>query len=669
MSKALSTLNVGDKIKIGSLYGNPIVWKIADKNHAGFPSDSVTVISDRIIKIAAFDGKEASNADASRKTMGNNRYLYANLLQWLNTANAANAWYTAQHSADAAPTTANCNNYNGYDTVAGFLNGWTADEKALLLDTTVVVNKASVDGGGQENVTSKVFLPSYAEVGLTGDSSEGSILPLFSSGNASRVAYPSADAVANSNYTSSSLNVNTGWYWWCRSPYVSSSYFVRFVDTDGSTDYSDAYDGLRGVRPAWNLLSFNLVSDTVDGDGCYTMIYNEPPTVPGYLTPDTTTVSGGGTLDLSWGESTDPEGTAVSYTLERKVDTGSWTAVYVKGSGRTYTDTAPVGASTMQYRVKAIDADNVESDYRTSAIITVTANQPPSIPESITVPVEMGIGGPVSVEWGISTDPDGGVLIYLLEVSIDDTDVWTQIYSGEERAYTDTAPAAGALTLKYRVRAKDQLNMYSAYRNSGIVTLIASWPPVISGQDGDLGVFGDSFTPYEYTVTEQDDSPVSVTEYIDEVGFRTYNPALGEAQQFNITGNNWMKILNGTHTVKIIATNASGVSATRILTFSRDVRVLEFYTDPLNADSMPSAVTCNIQGSFPTGSSLTVLASNNANDAEPFWQDITGSLGAKAYFTNTEKTASSWGVSFHITLNRGTATLPCYITSVGGGFA
>jgi hypothetical protein len=118
-----------------------------------------------------------------------------------------------------------------------------------------------------------------------------------------------------------------------------------------------------------------------------------------------------------------------------------------------------------------------------------------------------------------------------------------------------------------------------------------------------------------------------------------------------------------------VATDSGGASTTRTITFSKDVDTVEFKTQILNADARPVAALVNVQGSFPTGCILTVLAANNANDNNPVWQDISGSLGSKAYFANEGKTAGSWGVQFHVKLERGTATLPCYITSVGGGFA
>jgi hypothetical protein len=668
MAKTLGSLSVGDKVKFGTYHGSPVVWKVSDKDHAGYPASSVSLITERIIRIAMFDGTEASNSDSSRKNYGNNRYLYSNLLQWLNKDGAANSWYVAQHSADAPPTDANSNtSNNGYDDKPGFLNEWSADDKAALLSTTVVVNKAGVDGGGQENVTSKVFLLSYAEVGLSGDTAEGSAHQLFASGgNSGRVAMPTADAVASSEYTISSLNVNAGWHYWCRSPYVSYSHNVRAVNADGSTGHDNARDGNVGVRPACNLLSSNLVSDSPDGDGCYTMVYNQPPTVPGYINAQGEVV-GGAQLSVDWGQSTDPEGKSVSYKLEKKIDSGNWTLMYT-GTEQSYTDTAQVGSSTMQYRVKAVDADSIESDYRTGSIINVSANQPPSIPAAIVTPPQVTSGMDVDVSWGASTDPNGNALIYILERSIDEGD-WRQIYSGEDQEYVDTAPIGGAETLQYRVQSKDSLNMYSGYTTSGMIGVLNNQPPAISGSDTDLGVFGDTFAGYNYMVDDADSPSVSVQEIIDDVIFRTFVPTLGQQQSFDLAGLDWAKVHNGTHTVRIVATDSGGAAAMRTITFTKDVDTVEFKTQILNADAKPIAALVNAQGSFPTGSTLKVLATNNANDADPVWQDISGSLGAKAYFSNESKTDASWGVQLHIKLQRGTSTLPCYITSVSGGFA
>ena len=271
-TQPISNLPVGALVKdiTTKYYGSPIIWVIADKNHAGYPANSVTLLSKYILTLKCSDAKEPSNSNSDRQNYGNNRYLYSNIRQWLNSAAAAGAWYTAQHSADAPPTNANVEgNYNEYDAEAGFQNDFSANFRNALLSTSLTVVKADVDGGGTETVVDKVFLLSTAEVGLDYEGyAEGSKLALFSD-NTSRQAYPTALCVSNSEYTHTNLNTGSPWYWWLRTPYVSSAYRVRYVSFDGGPYYAGARDGRNGVRPACNLPSSILVSDSPDGDGAY----------------------------------------------------------------------------------------------------------------------------------------------------------------------------------------------------------------------------------------------------------------------------------------------------------------------------------------------------------------------------------------------------------------
>ena len=85
MAQKLSNLANKSKVKFGSLYGSPIVWIVADKNHAGYPSNSVTLVTNQIIKMLCFDATEPSNGNSDRRGYGNNRYIYSNLRQWLNS--------------------------------------------------------------------------------------------------------------------------------------------------------------------------------------------------------------------------------------------------------------------------------------------------------------------------------------------------------------------------------------------------------------------------------------------------------------------------------------------------------------------------------------------------------------------------------------------------------
>ena len=438
MSKAISSLPVGAKVKDTgtTYYGSPIIWQVADKNHSGYPANSVTLIAANILKIAAFDAKESGNSDSNRRSYGNNRYALSNIRQWLNKSGSP--WYVAQHSADATPSSGNVN-YNPYDGQSGFLTDFSAQMKAALLDTTLTVAKAAVDGGGSESVVDKVFLLSKQEVGLGSENSiaEGSLLALFSSHNSSRLCKPTANAVSNSTYNNSSLSASQNWLWWLRSPYSSSSYYVRNVITDGSSYYSNAYYGYGGVRPALNLSSGILVSDSADSDGAYTIVWNQAPTTPPSITVPETIRSGKGAV-ITWAGSTDPEGGAVSYELERKINSGSFTQVYA-GSALTYTDTG-VGSSanTVQWRVRAKDNLGAYSSYLTGPSRTVVHNVDPTVSGSDT---NLGtVTSPPSVSFTVN-DADTTDELTVVK-SLDDVEVYTIEDAVRNQTYTFALTAA-----------------------------------------------------------------------------------------------------------------------------------------------------------------------------------------------------------------------------------
>lgn len=516
-----------------------------------------------------FDAKESANGNSDRKNYGNNRWIYSNIRQWLNSAAAANAWYAAQHSADAPPSAANVwDGVNQYQTIAGFLNAFTTNERNALLSTNRVVGRSSTDGGGTETCTDKIFLLTCTEVGLSGDVTAGSKLAIFSD-NASRVATVTPECVANSNYSSNPA-ANAAWYWWLADAYAASAFYARIVYADGALSGDSAFCGDVGLRPACNLSSDLLISDTTDADGCYTVIYNQAPTAPGSINVPSEVI-GGENLSISWGQSTDPDGNLSGYVLERKVDAGTWAQVY-KGASRSYTDAITYGWSSVQYRVKAYDAAGAESAYTTSASRTVTNNR----------------------------------------------------------------------------------------------------PPVISGQDGSLGSFTATPPSFEYTVTDADGHQVTVVEKLDGVTLRSYTATLGSTETLTIASDAWQKLVNGAHTLTVTATDAKGESVTRTETFTKAVTSVEFeQTLAMAADAMPTKALVNIQGSFPTGSTLTVWICNNGNDASPTWENITQKAlnGTKHFFTNTTKTAANWGVKIKVKLLRGSAASTCYIQSIGGNFA
>lgn len=475
MSQALSNLAVGSKVKFGKYQVNteeaqPIIWTIVAKNHVStpaYPSNSVTLHAAEILDLRCFDAEEPSNSNSDRQKYGNNRYSVSNLDQWLNKDAAGGAWYSAAHSADHSPdTTAGTGGYGTqYAARPGFLNGFTDDEKAAILSTTIRVVKPSIDGGSYEDVVRKVFLPSTTEVGLSNENSiaEGAAWGYYTS-NTARIGYVTQQCFSNTPSSSKPSSKTTAWYWWLRTPRYSGANSARGVNSAGSLYNYNAYNGSNGVRPALNLSSSQLVSDTTDSDGCYTVVFAGTITPPA---PATITVpsaiTAGDSIAVSWGAVSGAD----SYTLERSANGGDFTQIY-SGIATSYADTALATWSKVQYRVASVK-DNVSSDWTTSVERTVEAKEPeptaPSTPETITVPA-LTAGQTATISWAGVSNAAG----YALQRSVDGASYVT-VYRGENTSYVDTIGTAW-LTVQYRVCAYNSNNNSSDYKTSDVINVV-----------------------------------------------------------------------------------------------------------------------------------------------------------------------------------------------------
>lgn len=236
--KLLSSLPSGTKVKLGQYGGKVLQWKVARDTSNQAVRLVLEPVSMGVLGNKMYDNKEPSNGDDNRRNYGNNRYIWSNIHQWLNSTKGTN-WYTAQHGADAPP------DYNGQ---AGFLNGWDAKHLSCLDRTNWVTTKTSVDGGGTESFTARVALLSTTELGLQNATGNGK-LDIFNS-NGDRA---------------------TGGIYWTRSPYPSFSYVAYQVYSDGTLYYVNTISAY-GVRPLCTPLSSTLVSLEMDDENCYTVV-------------------------------------------------------------------------------------------------------------------------------------------------------------------------------------------------------------------------------------------------------------------------------------------------------------------------------------------------------------------------------------------------------------
>jgi hypothetical protein len=211
----IAELKTGDTIRFGRINGEPLIWRIAEQNHKGFPADTVTIITDRTIGNITFSPANPLDKDRDRRFYGSNCYKDSYVRCYINSVKFTNLVFDLE-------------------------------ELHIIVDTKIKTRRPDVDGGGIDTTLDRLFLLSGSEVGHEEEDDEGSILELFKDGK---------------NRLALCIDGDTDW-WWLRSAMAEDSCLVRIVYTDGSAPYDHAYDGPLGVRPACNLKnSYEVVFD------------------------------------------------------------------------------------------------------------------------------------------------------------------------------------------------------------------------------------------------------------------------------------------------------------------------------------------------------------------------------------------------------------------------
>jgi len=263
----LSDLPVGSLVKdTGSKYNDkPIIWRIVDTNHNGFPTNSVTLQANNILSIKKFDLEESNSSDSDRKAYGNNRWKYSNIRQWLNSDLPA-PWYTASYPEDAVPDYSNEN---------GFMSNLSLEFKNNILDTSIITQLSSIDGGTLETTLDKFFLFSMTEMNLTGASGkEGYPISYFSQAGV-RVLKPTQEACDTSEYKSVLLDPKYGFTYWLRTPQPDFSYVNYNIKNNGSFAQIISNSPQVGVSPSVNLNN-SITILRQDTDGTYILGFSQP---------------------------------------------------------------------------------------------------------------------------------------------------------------------------------------------------------------------------------------------------------------------------------------------------------------------------------------------------------------------------------------------------------
>lgn len=552
------------------------------------------------------------------------------------------------------------NDYKNSD-IHAYLNGtflglFDSDIQSAIKQVKLPYQNGTGSGGsvasGSNGLSTKVFLLSGYEVGWTTSTSsyfpvDGACLSYFSGTS-------TTDSKRIANYGGSATS------WWLRSPNTDDTSSVFVVFTNGGWR-SRSYYNSGGVRPALVLDSSLSVSD--DGS----VQTNQAPTTPSSITVPTS-IMGGSTITISWGASTDADNNLEGYIAERSTDGGStWTQIF-QGNATSTTNTVAFGTTSVMYRVKAYDSQGEYSGYKTSSQVTVVNNTAPSAPPAITVPTDVKGGGSLVITWSAATDAENNISTYELQRQVDGGS-WSTINNKNVLTYTDTI-TKGWTSVAYRVRACDPYTT-SGWTTSATRTVDNNTAPAFTcstANGGNLGTKSSGFS-VSYSVTDADGDTITVTEKMDGVVKRTYTATNGASNSFAVTGEYFQKLLNGSHTMVITATDGKATT-TYTIYFTKSVTTAVItLEEPMEADDTISICAITVAGSVPSDAEYKVEVTNNAKDSSPVWEDCTTeSKSGRNYLFKNETAENGFAFNFRVTAKRGNSNVGGYITSIQGGF-
>lgn len=136
---------------------------------------------------------------------------------------------------------------------------------------------------------------------------------------------------------------------------------------------------------------------------------NQPPTDPTdlfHITPNA-----GRPVAISWTASTDPDGDAIRYIVERRVDNNAFQQIANTGD-TFYTDTCPSSGTYYQVRVMAVDSLGLESGYATGTSLPIHYN---SLPEITGEDIDWGVLDQPRTYGYTPSDPDEDDILIVTE--------------------------------------------------------------------------------------------------------------------------------------------------------------------------------------------------------------------------------------------------------------
>ena len=274
VSEGMGNVNIGEYIAFGKYNNQPILWRVINKDSDGNP----LLFAERILTLKPFDKEGNYHSTEHRKANGSNYYHDSNIRQWLNSASANSGndvidWIQ-----------------NDFTTEKGFLadGNFSATERAMIKPLRHKValsadDRVYADGGTSHfmsNTDINQVVQNYDTTAWHKFATDKVLLlsvkqlkEFVHDRGWSYMAKPTMQAVANSAYTTPSLNSQLDWQYALNSPCYAGPACFRLVLQDGKIADTSviARSTAIGIRPALQLDAKSLVFG--DGFGTETNPY------------------------------------------------------------------------------------------------------------------------------------------------------------------------------------------------------------------------------------------------------------------------------------------------------------------------------------------------------------------------------------------------------------
>ncbi len=276
---------------------------------------------------------------------------------------------------------------------------------------------------------------------------------------------------------------------------------------------------------------------------------NFPPSKPGAFEAIAPFVKGGTPVTAKFSEASDSDGDGgipIRYILEFTRDGESWNEIYTGTNTDFVHNTGTINTEKAQYRVKAVDGANLESDYTYSNKFTIDSERPVIELKGLafrTLEVNRGSFSDEGVELSDNIDTRSSLEAALEvtgTVSVNELGDYTITYRVTDRSGNEAIPVTRVILVRDREKpvltlkgaAEIVVELHGAYEDEGVTAADNYDLPqdlnIVTDNRVDTGIVGDYIITYDVTdsngnkadtvtraVHVQDNTPLVNSDYDD----------------------------------------------------------------------------------------------------------------------------------------------------------